>query len=372
MAGFFPGEKYGGPPVSIDNFCTLMKEECYIVTCNHDKDDCKAYADIPVMTWVKRANCKVMYLSDKDYNKKKFEEIVLKIKPDIFYLQGLFQGCIFPSLQIAKKYKFNVLLATRGELCVGAFKKKYKKLPYIAWMRLNGLFQNVYFQSTSSEETVAIERYLGINEGRILELSNIPSIPDLKYEVQYKQSGSAKFVFISRIHPKKNLLGAIGYFTKVSGDICFDIYGPIEDEVYWKKCLERIKLLPKNINVNYCGTISHQKVHEILSQYDAFLFPTFSENYGHVIAEALSVGTPVIISNQTPWRNLQEKKCGWDLSLDDELGFVSVIQKIVNMDQVTIKKMRESAYDYFEKKSELEKLKNNYKECFRMIIESKI
>ena len=36
MGGFFPGKKYGGPPVSVDNFCTLMNEECFIVTTNHD------------------------------------------------------------------------------------------------------------------------------------------------------------------------------------------------------------------------------------------------------------------------------------------------------------------------------------------------
>lgn len=44
MGGFFPGQKYGGPPVSVNNFCSLFREdECYIVTKNHEKDESVPY-----------------------------------------------------------------------------------------------------------------------------------------------------------------------------------------------------------------------------------------------------------------------------------------------------------------------------------------
>ena len=48
MGGFFPGKKYGGPPVSVDNFCSLIKEDadCYIVTHNHDMGEEEPYQDI--------------------------------------------------------------------------------------------------------------------------------------------------------------------------------------------------------------------------------------------------------------------------------------------------------------------------------------
>ncbi len=41
------------------------------------------------------------------------------------------------------------------------------------------------------------------------------------------------------------------------------------------------------------------------------------ENFGHVIAEALSVGTPVLIADTTPWRNLESDQLGWDLPLSE-------------------------------------------------------
>jgi glycosyltransferase involved in cell wall biosynthesis len=60
------------------------------------------------------------------------------------------------------------------------------------------------------------------------------------------------------------------------------------------------------------------------------LFPTLGENYGHVICEALNAGCPVLISNQTPWRNLQEKGVGWDFPLEEEERFTATLQQCVD------------------------------------------
>ena len=182
MEGFFPGKEFGGPPVSVDNFCSLLKEyECYIVTHNHDKSDKAEYKEVESCTWVKRDNCSVLYLPDEKYTKSEFKRVINQIDPDLIYLQGLFQQCILPCLQLAKKCKKKVLLAPRGELCTGAFKKKYKKIPYIGLLRLTGVISKVSFQSTSEEETKSIIKYLR----------------------NKKECGQGKFIFLSRIHSKK-------------------------------------------------------------------------------------------------------------------------------------------------------------------------
>jgi glycosyltransferase involved in cell wall biosynthesis len=122
-------------------------------------------------------------------------------------------------------------------------------------------------------------------------------------------------VFISRISPKKNLLFALRMLQSVLGDISFDIYGPIEDARYWNRCEKAIGTLPPNVRVKYMGMVEHEKVGEVFAEHDLFLFPTLGENYGHVICEALSAGCPVLISDQTPWRHLQEEGAGWDIPL---------------------------------------------------------
>lgn len=368
LTGFLPGKKFGGPPISVDNFCSLMKEdECFIVTRNHDMGETETYKDIKP-GWNDRGNCKVLYLSDKEYGYRKYEKVIKEINPDVIYLQGLFQNCIIPCLFLAKKHNIPVLLAPRGELCAGAFKKKYKKIPYIVFLKMFGLLNKVHFQSTSEEETEAIMKHLGITEDRIHFLTNVPSIPKKEYPVPEKQPGVAKFVFISRIVRKKNLKAAISYFKNIDGDVTFDIYGPIEDKDYWQECQDEIKLLPSNIKVNYCGLVSHDQIHETFSRYHAFLFPTLSENFGHVIAEALSVGCPVIISDQTPWNDVQYIDGGWSIPLDKIENFTSAIKDVLYIDFKTETKYKKNMIEYVVSKTDLKKIKSLYVESFRETI----
>lgn len=364
MEGFFPGKKYGGPPVSVDNFCSLMDNaECYIYTKNHDNNSIISYENLDV-GWNERENCRVEYVSDSLYNKNGFETVIKEIRPDIIYLQGLFQSCVLPCLQLAKKLHIKVVLAPRGELCKGALSiHKYKKIPYIALVNILGLVRkNVVFQSTSDEETNAVHSYLKIPYDRIHYLTNIPSISKKKYEGIHKEAGKARFVSISRIHPKKNLISAIKYFNEIKGKAVFDIYGPIEDEEYWQECQKKIKKLPNNIEVNYCGLVSHDEVHEIFSKYDAFLFPTYSENYGHVIAESLIVGTPVIISDQTPWTDVNEYGAGWAIPLEQQSKYVEAIQCVVDSDNTDQRKM---VSQYISEKLDIEGLQKAYYAIFR-------
>lgn len=83
-----------------------------------------------------------------------------------------------------------------------------------------------------------------------------------------------------------------------------------------------------------------------LSAYDLFLLPTLGENYGHVIHEALLAGCPVLISNRTPWRNLEALGIGWDLPLEDPEQFRTVLQYCLDMDSATYRPLSQRAYQY--------------------------
>lgn len=366
LGGFFPGKRFGGPPVSVDNFCSLLasEAECYIVTHNHDMDNQLPYDGIKE-GWNDRGNAKVLYLSDKDYCASSFDTVIKEIQPDYIYLQSLFQTCVLPCLWLAKKNKTKVILATRGELCKGAFRKKYKKIPYILLLRLFGLLKGVDFQSTSDEETIAINRLLGAESNRIHLLTNIPSIPNSLPKRNKKQNGVGRFVFISRILWKKNLLNAISYFNGINGEVIFDIYGPKEDLEYWDDCVAAINKLPSNVRVSYKGILGHDDIHKTFGTYDAFLFPTLSENYGHVIAESLVTGCIPIISDQTPWTDINTANAGWAISLNDANKYREAIQEVVNMDEAVILEKRDNIARYIRTKLRMEDIKKEYLAVFK-------
>lgn len=359
IGGFFPGVKFGGPPVSVNNFCTLMQDdECYIVTKNHDMGETEPYKDINP-GWNDRGNCIVKYLSDSEYCYKGFTEAINEVAPDVLYLQSLFADCIVPCLMLAKKNNIPVLLAPRGELCPGAMKKKYKKLPYISFLRASGLVRDISFQYTSQDELEGIRKYFG-KDNRCYFLTNVPSMPSENYDHPEKKPGEAKLVFISRIVPKKNLRKAIDFIAGIRGKLTFDIYGPIEDYDYWDECLRAVKELPNSIKVSYKGTVGQGEAAKTFANYDCFVFPTLSENYGHVIAESLSAGCPVLVSNQTPWDFNEFENAGTAIPIEEFKQWVETLQSIVDSDTTKMLNRRQAAIDYFNSKVQFDKLRRRY------------
>lgn len=367
-AGFFPGKKYGGPPVSVYNLCSLFYNsnmDFYVIALNHDLGDKKPYDNVKQGWTSYDGICNVLYLSDEDANSYRYlKGVVMQLSPDIIYLQSLFQSFTIYALRIARKLHIKVILAPRGELCSGAMGKKYKKVPYIILLRFTSLVKNVLFQSTSEEETLSIVKWFKIPISSITVLENVPTFPKIDFRTIEKDSGLIKLVFLSRITRKKNLMFALDCLEGLSGNIQFDIYGTLEDQSYWEECLQKInKLSSNNIKVKYCGAVEHKDVFSVFSLYHAFLFPTKSENYGHVIAESMMVGTPVIISDQTPWQGLQKYNSGWTLPLNKK-NFSEVIKYIIQMPDEEYQKLRAATRCYIANRLDINKIKSSYEDMF--------
>ena len=303
--GFYPANNYGGPVNSIRNLCCLLcaEYECFILTCDHELGETKRLDGINE-GWNIFENYKVKYLPDKDINLKNILHVIKEVSPEIVYIQSVFEAVfMLPILYIlkTKAASFKLLIAPRGDLCNGAMKKKYKKIPYIYLLKVIGInSENVFFHSTALEETSAIRKYFGHNV-IIYQLANVPEvIPDKTFLKCH--NNILRIIFLSRIVPKKNLLQAIRIVKKCS-NVSFDIYGPIEDKAYWELCKKEIASCT-NSNIKYCGVVEHNKIYEVFSKYDLFFLPTFSENYGHVIVEAMQSGCIVLLSDQTPWNDI--------------------------------------------------------------------
>jgi glycosyltransferase involved in cell wall biosynthesis len=101
--------------------------------------------------------------------------------------------------------------------------------------------------------------------------------------------------------------------------------------------------LPPNIHTRYRGAISDEQI-DLFSDYHLFLFPTHGENFGYVIQEALLGGCLPLISTNTPWRGLADKRVGWDVT--DEAEFVRIIEQAIQMDGATFAEWSKNAQAY--------------------------
>lgn len=370
---FLPGVKGGGPIVSTKNIIDHLKPffDFYVITSDRDLGDTEPYPDIIKNKWIfKETGLHIWYSNENDLSFRSEKQIINELDPDYIYINSFFsyKFSILPVLlrklrQIKVK---EIVLAPRGEFSPGAFKlKERKKKLFVSLSRFVGLHSSIKWHATSFSEKELIEGLFSKNSSIKIANNLTKNYEDLEFtKTIEKKSGNARFIFISRIHPKKNLLEAINMLEDIKGNVVYDIYGPIEDKKYWIKCEDKIKTLPKNITIRYKGILSHLDIHKTLLQYHYFLFPTLGENYGHVISEALIGGCPVIISDQTPWRDLEQKQAGWDIGLANKEKFKHVLHSCVIETQEDYMEHSEKAFNYGIKQSRSEEDKIATKALF--------
>jgi glycosyltransferase involved in cell wall biosynthesis len=198
-----------------------------------------------------------------------------------------------------------VLLAPRGELSVGALSLKARKKRWFlrAWRPVLS-HMNLTWHASSEMEAADIRAAFPSANVRICIISDRTVAALTAAETPRPHHGLPKFVYIGRISPEKNLDVAIDALAAVPTPATFDIYGPVGDRKYWSTCERKIAALPYHISVSYCGELAPNQVISTFGLYDAFVFPTLGENFGHVIAESLASSCPVICSDQTPWTPL--------------------------------------------------------------------
>jgi len=200
-----------------------------------------------------------------------------------------------------------VLLAPRGELspCALRIKSTKKRVFLLAWTPLLRGIDPVWHASTEMEER---EIHQIFPWARTLVQIDSPG-DDARKEI-IASGQRARFVFISRISEMKNLQLGVEALQLVRSEVDFDIYGPLEDANYWRTCQRLIEDLPDNVRATYRGVLRPDQVQETFAQYDGFILPTLGENFGHVIAESLSAGCPVICSQHTPWTGVLDQGGG--------------------------------------------------------------
>jgi len=342
---YLPGYKGGGPIKTIKNLVDNVGEEVSfkIVTSDRDLGDQSAYNSVNCGNWNSVGNAKVFYTNSGITGHKQTIKILLGGEYHTIYLNSFFSFRFsFIPLIVAKVLNKTVILAPRGEFSEGALNiKAQKKRIFIAVYKLLQLHRGTVFQASSHYEANDIRKALS-NNVDIQIAENIGSQEFARELPMCSNSNSINAVFVSRISPKKNLLVALKMLQDSQQPVSYHIYGPIEDIEYWTQCETVIAALPSHVQVEYKGELNPNDVVTTISKYDVFFMPTKGENYGHVIAEALCAGLPILIADTTPWRNLQEQGIGWDLSLSNPKAFSTVIDQLATMTPEEHHQMRET------------------------------
>lgn len=347
---FSPAQKSGGISRSLLNLSLMLSttNEVYVFTGDKDMGENQQLL-VEINKWVRFSqNVQVFYANKEFQNFTSFKKLITEIQPEIVYINGVFTPMfsLFPLIErIISKKERKYVVAPRGMLQAGALNQKsLKKSLYLKLIKFLGIFNNITWHVTDEQEANDVAKF-NFLAARIVKVSNIPTVNNEEVVIPIKTVNNLKMVYLSLIAEKKNLLFALQTLKNIPShlQLIFDIYGPIKDEKYWDKCKEQMKLLPSNILVEYKGAVNPIITQKILAKYHLFYLPTKGENFGHAIFESISVGTPVLLSDKTPWRNLQSSNAGWDISLDEVSKFSDVISELTQLDDAEYAKFRKGA-----------------------------
>jgi len=232
---------------------------------------------------------------------------------DLVHFNSFFSRITILGIFIARMRKVKYILSPRGELFPSSMKFNYfRKLLYL-------LFFNILFKNSTYHLTKKEEKLPSAKKSRVYVIPNIVENIVLTSKIP---SIDKYILYLGRIHRRKRIHQLISAFKKIKGDIKLYIVGQ-EDDDY----LNELKKLADS-RVKFLGYKFGNDKANILRNAEMLVLPSEDENFGNVVVEALSVGTPVIATKTTGWNILKKEGVGVIVDKDLKL-LVSSIEKLL-------------------------------------------
>ena len=316
---FYPGSQAGGPIQSLISFMKNSDDTFYVVTRNTDLNCTIPYANIQSDSWQAsfQGNIQVYYLNENSLTEEFILKIYSEINPDRLYLNSMWSPKFtLLTLKVFRKNNCStkVVLAPRGMLKPAAFKQKgFKKKLFLLFSKFTKIYSNITWHATSEiEKEEILQKFQDANIRIAPNISNA-EISEIKKEI----TSPFRILTVGRISPEKGYYEAMEAIRnwKPNKPVKWDIVG-LEENTELAEALRLLAKESSSIQITLHGHKNQEELNEYYENSHLFFLPSRGENYGHAIAEALCKGIPVVVSDQTPWNNLEEKFAGKSSSLN--------------------------------------------------------
>jgi glycosyltransferase involved in cell wall biosynthesis len=238
------------------------------------------------------------------------EKKIKEIPVDLIHSQGVWSLPNHTASGLARKYRIPLVVSPHGSLTGWSFRHKgwKKRIAWAAYQK-HDLEGARVIHATADNEADDL-RALGL-KNPIAIIPNGVDIPKLKTLPAPDGQRVRKALFLSRIYPKKGLLNLVeawaalkpvGWKMVIAGP------DPAGHRAEVEKAIQAFRV---EKDFEFAGEVYDDAKWDLYQSSDVFVLPTFSENFGIVIAEALACGVPVITTEGTPWAELPEHGCGW-------------------------------------------------------------
>ena len=220
----------------------------------------------------------------------------------------------------ARRFQIPLVIHTRGMLEPWAldYRAWKKRLAMSLYQRRDLEFAALLF--VTAEQEAENVRRLGLKQPLAVTPNGVefPADAECRIKSMLPRDSRRTAVFISRIHPKKGLLTLVEAWGRLRPSQWRLLIAGPDEGGHLAEVLRHVRAFGIEQSVEYIGEVEGESKVALFESADLVVLPSFSENFGVVVAESLAHGVPVITTRGTPWSELPSSGCGWwvDPTLD--------------------------------------------------------
>ncbi len=227
---------------------------------------------------------------------------------DLIHDAGLWLPVNHVTAAVANKFRVPRVVSPRGMLEPWARGHRGLKKSF-AWhlYQRRDLERAALLHATSADEAAGL-RATGLRN----PIGVVPNGVDLpEFSAPRSSAVTRSALFLSRIHPKKGLLDLVQAWSVVRpADWKVIVAGPDEGG-HVAEVRRAVTAAGLQTVFDFVGSVDDKAKWNLYRDAELFVLPTYSENFGLVVAEALASGLPVITTHGTPWREIETERLGW-------------------------------------------------------------
>ena len=314
VPSFYPAFSYGGPITSVYELCAgLVRQGCAVRVLTTDANGIGAVLDVakdpPVVLppGVSVRYCRRIFRHSVSL------QLLRLLAPsirwaDLVHLTAVYNFPTFPTLAACRWMGKPLVWSPRGAL--QRWQNSRRSGLKSAWEgACRGLAPEGMVLHVTSEQEAAesVARFPKAHPTVIPNGVELP--PSFAHR---NSSGQLRLLFLGRIDPKKgieNLFAAVQRLRHLDRPWILTIAGS-GDATYTAGLEEQVRLLGLMENVRFAGEVRGQAKSDLFAASDLAVFPSYTENFAMVVAEALAHAVPVIASKGTPWSGVETHGCG--------------------------------------------------------------
>lgn len=298
---------------------------------------------------------------------REFRNLPAATMRSLVHIHGLWTLFEYRAFREARRRRAKIVISPHGALEPWAFNhKRTKKL--VAWR----LYQKRLMQSADLLVVNSVQELWRLRElGLTTPIATIPNGVDLEglSWARAEQKRERIVLFFSRLDPKKGVPDLIdawarignrrGYTLHIQGHGEEDYVQGLGKRIKQHGLCEQVRILPPVFGPNRWAAYQAASI---------FVLPTYSENFGITVAEALIAGVPVITTTSTPWGDLPSEGLGW--IVENDIGqLTAALQAAVDLTEAQLAEMRDKAEAYTQSRFRWDAIAKMYIDTYASLLE---